>query len=167
MLVFIVVGSVFTVAYSIRVIYGAFASKKPTHPTGGGICHEVTQMKPITVRLWAPPAVLVGLTIFFGLRPIIISNAINQHLDSKYAHLASAGHGEHGEAAAHATDLALWHGWEPALFLSLGTIFLVTSSFSLAKCIRDAQDSQYVVSRLDQARVDKILADHDPFRSVS
>jgi hypothetical protein len=52
-------------------------------------------------------------------------------------------------------------------FLGLATVFLVTSSFTLAKCIRDAQESQYVVSRLDQARVDKLLADHDPFSSVS
>ncbi|MEI5675223.1 MULTISPECIES: YiaA/YiaB family inner membrane protein [unclassified Nocardioides] len=52
-------------------------------------------------------------------------------------------------------------------FLAMTTIFLTTSSFTLAKCIRDAQESQYVVSRLDQARVDKLLADHDPFRSVS
>jgi hypothetical protein len=52
-------------------------------------------------------------------------------------------------------------------FLGLSAIFLTTSSFTLAKCIRDAQDDQYVVTRLDQARVDKILADHDPFRSVS
>ena len=118
-LVFIVVGSVLTVAYSIRVIYGAFASKKPTHPTGGGICQEVTQMKPITVLLWGPPAVLVGLTTFFGLRPIIISNAINQHLDSEYAHLTGAGH---SEAAAHATDLALWHGWTLPLAISAGIL---------------------------------------------
>ncbi len=52
-------------------------------------------------------------------------------------------------------------------FLSLGTLFLTTSSFTLAKCIRDAQESQSVVTRLDQARVDKILAEHDPFRTVS
>jgi hypothetical protein len=52
-------------------------------------------------------------------------------------------------------------------FLGMTTLFLTTSSFTLAKCIRDAQESQYVVSRLDQARVDKILADHDPFRSAS
>jgi hypothetical protein len=52
-------------------------------------------------------------------------------------------------------------------FLSLGTLFLTTSSFTLAKCIRDAQESQSVSTRLDQARVDKILAEHDPFRSVS
>ena len=52
-------------------------------------------------------------------------------------------------------------------FLALGTLFLTTSSFTLAKCIRDAQDTQSVVTRLDQARVDKILAEHDPFKAVS
>lgn len=52
-------------------------------------------------------------------------------------------------------------------FFAMTTLFLTTSSFTLAKCIRDAQDDQYVVTRLDQARVDKLLADHDPFRSVS
>ena len=52
-------------------------------------------------------------------------------------------------------------------FLGLGTMFLTTSSFTLAKCVRDAQEEQYVVTRIDQARVDKILAEHDPFRSVS
>ena len=45
-------------------------------------------------------------------------------------------------------------------------MFLTTSAFSLAKCVRDAQESQYVVSRLDQARVDRILADHDPWKEV-
>jgi hypothetical protein len=52
-------------------------------------------------------------------------------------------------------------------FLALGTVYLTTSSFTLAKCIRDAQEVQYVASRLDQARVDKILAEHDPFRTVA
>ncbi|GHJ60198.1 hypothetical protein NOK12_27160 [Nocardioides sp. OK12] len=52
-------------------------------------------------------------------------------------------------------------------FLALGTLYLTTSAFTLAKCVRDAQETSSVVSRLDQARVDKILADHDPFRSVS
>ena len=52
-------------------------------------------------------------------------------------------------------------------FLALGTLFLTTSAFSLAKCVRDAQETHAVVSRLDQARVDKILAEHDPFKSVS
>jgi hypothetical protein len=54
----------------------------------------------------------------------------------------------------------------PRAFLALGTVFLTTASFSLAKCVRDAQENQYVVSRLDQARVDRILADHNPWKEV-
>jgi hypothetical protein len=54
----------------------------------------------------------------------------------------------------------------PKAFLALGTLFLTTSAFTLAKCVRDAHESQYVVSRLDQARVDRILADHDPWKEV-
>ena len=52
-------------------------------------------------------------------------------------------------------------------FLGLGTMFLTTSTFTLAKCVRDNQENQAVYARLDQARVDKILAEHDPFSSVS
>jgi hypothetical protein len=57
-------------------------------------------------------------------------------------------------------------GW-PKAFLALATLFLTTSSFTLAKCVRDAQETQHVVSRLDQARVDRILAEHDPWKDVS
>ena len=52
-------------------------------------------------------------------------------------------------------------------FLGLGTLYLTTSAFTLAKCIRDNQEDQSVTHRLDQARVDKLLAEHDPFRAVS
>ena len=55
----------------------------------------------------------------------------------------------------------------PKAFLALGTLFLTTSAFTLAKCVRDAHESQYVVSRLDRARVDRILAEHDPWKEVS
>jgi hypothetical protein len=56
-------------------------------------------------------------------------------------------------------------GW-PKAFLALGTVFLVTSTFSLAKCVRDAQESSSVVSRLDQARIDRILAENNPWKDV-
>ena len=56
-------------------------------------------------------------------------------------------------------------GW-PKAFLALGTLYLTTSSFTLAKCVRDAQEQQHVVSRLDQARVERILAEHDPWKEV-
>lgn len=48
-------------------------------------------------------------------------------------------------------------------FLALGLVFLVSSTFTLAKCVRDRQESQEVTHRVDQARIDKILSEHDPF----
>jgi hypothetical protein len=50
-------------------------------------------------------------------------------------------------------------------FLALGALFLVTSSFTLAKCIRDQQDDTSVISRLDQARLERLLAEFDPYRN--
>jgi hypothetical protein len=54
-------------------------------------------------------------------------------------------------------------GWVRA-FLGLGLLFVVTSAFTLAKCIRDQQEDSTVVNRVDQARLDKLLAEHDPFK---
>jgi hypothetical protein len=54
-------------------------------------------------------------------------------------------------------------GWIRA-FLAVGMLYCVTSAFTLAKCVRDAQEGSTVVRRIDQARVEKLLADHDPFR---
>jgi hypothetical protein len=48
-------------------------------------------------------------------------------------------------------------------FLAIGVLYVVTSAFTLAKVIRDQQESSTVVNRVDQARIDKLLADHDPF----
>lgn len=52
-------------------------------------------------------------------------------------------------------------------FIGLGILYLTTSAFTLAKCVRDAQESQQVVTRLDQARVEAILSQHDPFKPLS
>ena len=48
-------------------------------------------------------------------------------------------------------------------FLGIGTLFLISSCFTLAKCVRDQQESTQVLSRVDQARLEKLLADHDPY----
>jgi hypothetical protein len=52
-------------------------------------------------------------------------------------------------------------------FLALGLLYVVTSSFTLAKCIRDRQEEAAVVSRVDQARLDKLLAEQDLLRVES
>lgn len=49
-------------------------------------------------------------------------------------------------------------------FLAIGTVFLVSSTFTLAKCVRDHQETESVVSRLDAARVERLLAEFDPYR---
>ncbi len=50
-------------------------------------------------------------------------------------------------------------------FLGLAVVFLTTSAFTLAKCVRDHQESSAIYQRIDQARVDKILSEHDPFQN--
>ncbi|MFD7132483.1 YiaA/YiaB family inner membrane protein [Streptomyces sp. NPDC059894] len=48
-------------------------------------------------------------------------------------------------------------------FLAIAVLYLVTSAFTLAKVIRDRQEAGRIVSRVDQARLEKLLAEHDPF----
>ncbi|MYW21529.1 hypothetical protein GT039_39695, partial [Streptomyces sp. SID2955] len=51
-------------------------------------------------------------------------------------------------------------------FLAIAVLYLVTSAFTLAKVIRDRQEAGQIVSRVDQARLEKLLADHDPFEKL-
>jgi hypothetical protein len=44
--------------------------------------------------------------------------------------------------------------------------FLAGSSFTLATCVRDAQEDHVVFRRLDQARLERALATHDPFKTA-
>jgi hypothetical protein len=47
-------------------------------------------------------------------------------------------------------------------FLAIGCLFLVSSAFTLAKCVRDHQDSQLQ----DRMRLEKLAAgEHDAWRS--
>ncbi|MDQ0937925.1 YiaA/YiaB family inner membrane protein [Streptomyces turgidiscabies] len=50
-------------------------------------------------------------------------------------------------------------------FLGIAVLYLVTSAFTLAKVLRDRQEAGQIVSRVDQARLDKLLAEHDPFEN--
>ena len=50
-------------------------------------------------------------------------------------------------------------------FMALGTLYLTTSTFTLAKVVRDMQEDNSTVHRLDQARLDKLLTQHDPYKA--
>ncbi|WP_405133679.1 YiaA/YiaB family inner membrane protein [Nocardia sp. NBC_01388] len=51
-------------------------------------------------------------------------------------------------------------------FLLMTTLFLVSSCFTLAKVVRDQHESSKVHSRIDEARLEKLMAEHDPFKVV-
>ncbi|MFT3661138.1 MAG: YiaA/YiaB family inner membrane protein [Gordonia sp. (in: high G+C Gram-positive bacteria)] len=52
-------------------------------------------------------------------------------------------------------------------FMIVGTLFLVTSCFNLAKVVRDQQEAASLRGRVDEARLDKLMIEHDPLRTVS
>jgi hypothetical protein len=53
------------------------------------------------------------------------------------------------------------------LFLGITVLFLVSSAFTLAKVIRDQQEAATVRVRLDEARMEKLLAEYNPFGAAS
>ncbi|MCI2957753.1 Na+/H+ antiporter subunit A [Agromyces atrinae] len=94
-LVGLFVGSVLTVAYAVRFVWGAFYSRdeQPTET------HRVSAVAVI------PPALLAGASLIGG-----IGIAFLDPLLEDYADLLPGSRDYH---------LGLWHGFEPALFLSL------------------------------------------------
>ncbi len=54
-------------------------------------------------------------------------------------------------------------GWVKG-FLAMGLLFTVGSSLSLAKTVRDLHDATRLTARIDEARVTKLIAEHDPLK---
>ncbi|MEE4021897.1 YiaA/YiaB family inner membrane protein [Gordonia sp. PKS22-38] len=52
-------------------------------------------------------------------------------------------------------------------FLAITMLFLTSSTFTLAKVVRDRQEQTSVRARIDGARMDKLIAEHDPFKNVA
>lgn len=53
------------------------------------------------------------------------------------------------------------------LFLGITVLFLVSSAFTLAKVIRDQQEATTVRVRLDEARMERLLAEYNPYTAAS
>lgn len=47
-------------------------------------------------------------------------------------------------------------------FFAMGLLFSVGSTLSLAKTVRDEHEAKRLRSRIDDVKLQKILADHDP-----
>ncbi len=70
-------------------------------------------------------------------------------------------------AAVGVTSMGIWFlpvdPWVKA-FMAMGLLFSVGSTFSLAKTVRDQHESESLRKRIDEARVNRIIAEHDPLR---
>ncbi len=103
----VVLGSVLTAAYGIRFLWGAFWTKKDAdrRPL------PITEWPDPPIGFLGAPVLLSGLTVVAGLAAPALDVAL-----AGYADEAPPG------AAEHPAHLALWHGFEPALWISLATI---------------------------------------------
>ena len=48
-------------------------------------------------------------------------------------------------------------------YLGMGFMFSIGSTVSLSKTIRDLEESKHILARLDEAKLERFLADYDPF----
>lgn len=107
-----VLGSIFTFVYSMYFFFGVFAGRKkekqlPKKP------HEA----PIGMLL--SPIILVGLIIFIGLFPNLVSSTFLSHTAEAISGVAFEEH------------IAYWHGFQPEFIMSLivvgvGTLLVLT-----------------------------------------
>ncbi|HYI52123.1 MAG TPA: proton-conducting transporter membrane subunit, partial [Microbacterium sp.] len=107
----VVLGSVLTAAYGIRFLWGAFWTKK-----AGGAQRPRTEWPDPPIGFLGAPVLLSGLTVVAGFAAPALDTAF-----ARYADLApSASPGI--APPEHPAHLQLWHGFEPALWISLATI---------------------------------------------
>ena len=119
-LIGIVLGSMLTTAYGLRFVWGAFWTKKDA----AGDALPVTAWPDPPLGFLAAPVLLSGLTVVAGFAAPLLDAAFSGYADSFTAAGGDADHPYH---------LALWHGWEPALFLSLGSIAVGAALFWVAQ----------------------------------
>ena len=100
----VVVGSTLTVAYGLRFLSGAFASKRGTaaDAVGAGV-------HPPPGWFLAPPLVLVAVTVVAGIAPGVVDGLVGKAAAAV-------------DPAAGGFHLALWHGFGTPLLLSLGAV---------------------------------------------
>jgi multicomponent Na+:H+ antiporter subunit A len=120
-LIGIVLGSVLTAAYGIRFVWGAFWTKK----SADGAAVQRTEWPDPPLGFLGAPVLLSGLTIVAGFAAPLLDVVL-----APYAELAPASTPGVAppESPAH---LVLWHGFEPALWISLGTIVVGAGLFWL------------------------------------
>jgi multicomponent Na+:H+ antiporter subunit A len=121
-LVAIVLGSVLTAAYGIRFVWGAFFTKKDA----AGSPRPRTEWPSPPFGFSFAPVALAVLTLVLGAAASVVDGALAPYAATVPA--GAEGVGDHTKAA----HLALWHGFEPALWISLGSLAVGALVFWLA-----------------------------------
>ena len=103
----VVLGSVLTVAYTARFLWGTFATKVDLEPT---------PYEPEPAALLLAPAVLTACTVGLGFAGHALSAVLAPHTAQV-------------PPGAHDVELALWHGLNPALALSAVVLVLGVAMF--------------------------------------
>ncbi|MGF2949428.1 Na+/H+ antiporter subunit A [Microbacterium alcoholitolerans] len=144
-LIGVTLGAMLTAAYGARFLWGAFWRKKDA---GGTRMPETVWPDP-PVGFLSAPIILAGLTIAAGIGAPAIDLALRGYAVT----VLPAG----SMASAAPGHLMLWHGLEPALFLSLGAIAVGIGAFVVSIRTRwdrrprllpfTAADAYYVVMR--------------------
>ena len=49
-------------------------------------------------------------------------------------------------------------------YLGMGLLFTVSSTFTLGKTVRDIHESKKLTSKVEEARVERLLAEHHPLK---
>ncbi len=126
----VTLGSVLTAAYGARFVWGAFGTKK----VDGAPVPETEWPDP-PIGFLGAPLLLASLTVVAGILAPLVDVSVAPYADTLPASSPGVAPPEH------AYHLALWHGFEPALWLSLGTIavgivvFIVTRSRTLSRVL--------------------------------
>ncbi|RWR17971.1 Na+/H+ antiporter subunit A [Microbacterium enclense] len=117
-LVGVVAGSALTAAYGIRFLWGAFWTKRSV---------ERTEWPDPPIGFLASPVLLGGASLVLGFLAPIVDVWLAPYADTVPEATAGV------PVPEYPYHLALWHGLEPALFLSLGTLALGAGIFWLVR----------------------------------
>ncbi|MEJ1154291.1 Na+/H+ antiporter subunit A [Microbacterium marmarense] len=118
-LVGVAAGAVLTAGYGIRFLWGAFWTK----PGVNGDPAPATTWPKTSIGFLSAPLILSTLTILGGLFAAALDAPLAGYADQ--SPLSSPGIAAPDEIA----HLALWHGFEAALWISLGTLVLGAVAF--------------------------------------
>ncbi len=122
----VVLGSVLTAAYGARFVWGAFWRKKDAD----GAYMPQTAWPDPPVGFLSAPILLAGLAIACGIGAPALDVALRGYAVTVTP--PPAGTGEQAGGSVHELGhLALWHGLEPALFVSTAAVLLGVGLFAL------------------------------------